>query len=651
MCGSNEAKPVKQSHKTLLLWVLISLMLVVIYNLVQQDDQPRSVPFSEFVSDVRNGHVESVKIRPLEHTGEYQYVLAAESDRGASTHKLSVGPLGEEINREFLDHHVRFEYLPEDDNGLLASVLVTWLPMLLLLGIFFLFMRQLQASGGKAMSFGKSRARLLNESQNKVTFADVAGIDEAKDDCEEIIAFLKDPKRFQRLGGRIPKGVLLMGAPGTGKTLLARAIAGEAGVPFFSISGSDFVEMFVGVGASRVRDLFEQGKKHAPCIIFIDEIDAVGRHRGSGLGGGHDEREQTLNQLLVEMDGFESSEGVIIVAATNRPDVLDPAILRPGRFDRRIMVPRPDLVGRTGILHVHTRKVPLASDVDVEIIARGTPGFSGADLENLVNEAALLAARLDKDWVTMSDLEMAKDKVLMGSERRSMVISDAEKRATAFHEAGHTLVARLLPNHDPIHKVTIIPRGPALGLTMSLPNEDRRSYSRAWILDRIAMALGGRIAEEIMLDQLTTGASDDFKKATQLARSMVTEWGMTDALGTLAYVDQEESGFLGASHHKDYSEQTAKEIDDEVRRIMKEQYGIARKLLEDNRDKLSAIADALLDRETLDRDEIEAAMNGTELPDRKRVIVPTYAEKRREGKERRKGSIFQPRPREIPSAS
>jgi len=511
-------------------------------------------------------------------------------------------------------------------------------------------MRQLQASGGKAMSFGKSRARLLNESQNKVTFKDVAGIDEAKDDCEEIIAFLKDPKKFQRLGGRIPKGVLLMGAPGTGKTLLARAIAGEAGVPFFSISGSDFVEMFVGVGASRVRDLFEQGKKHAPCIIFIDEIDAVGRHRGSGLGGGHDEREQTLNQLLVEMDGFESSEGVIIIAATNRPDVLDPAILRPGRFDRRIIVPRPDLNGRQGILAVHTRRVPLGDDVQLQIIARGTPGFSGADLENLVNEAALLAARQDKELVSMADFEMAKDKVMMGSERRSMVISEHERKTTAYHEAGHTLVAWMLPNHDPIHKVTIIPRGPALGLTMALPEEDRQSYSAEWIRDRIAMALGGRLAEEVVFGQLTTGASDDFKKATQLARSMVTEWGMSTSLGPLSYVEKEETGFLGQSYHKDYSEETAKEIDDEVRRIIHTQYERAKVVIEAHRAELDAIAEALLERETLGREEIEAIMSGNDLPPPVIVSVPTYAEKRRESEEKRKGAIFQPRPREVPSA-
>jgi cell division protease FtsH len=638
---------VKQSHKTLLLWVLLILMFVAIYSLVAQEDQPRSVAFSEFVTDVHEGRVERVEIRPMEHSGEYTYFV--KNDKGRSK-KVSIGILGEEFNQKLLDKGVKVEYLPEDQNGLWTSVAVTWLPMIVLVVIFFFFMRQLQASGGKAMSFGKSKAKLLNEAQNKVTFSDVAGVDEAKDDCEEIIAFLKDPKKFQRLGGRIPKGVLLMGAPGTGKTLLARAIAGEAGVPFFSISGSDFVEMFVGVGASRVRDLFEQGKKQAPCIIFIDEIDAVGRNRGSGLGGGHDEREQTLNQLLVEMDGFESTDGVIIIAATNRPDVLDPAILRPGRFDRRIVVPRPDLKGRLGILMVHTRKTPLASDVDLEILARGTPGFSGADLENLVNEAALLAARQDKDHVSMHDFEMAKDKVLMGNERRSMVISDHEKQTTAWHESGHTLVAWLLPHHDPIHKVTIIPRGPALGLTMALPEEDRQSYSRAMVIDRIGMALGGRIAEEIVFGQLTTGAADDFRKATQLARSMVTEWGMSDKLGPLAYVEKEDSPLLGSNRVKEYSEQTAREIDQEVRRIIQEQYTRARNLLEENRDKLDRIANALLERETLDHEELQAIMEDRPLPERERVVIPTYAEKKKEQKEKKKQSIFQPRPREVPTA-
>jgi cell division protease FtsH len=646
---------VKQSHKTLLLWVLLILMFVAIYNLVAEGEQPRSVAFSDFITDVQGSRVDKVEIRPHDNSAEITFWVQPQNESGPREKKVTIGVVGEDLNRMLLEHDVNVQFLPEDQNGLWTSVLITWLPMIFLIAIFFFFMRHLQASGGKAMSFGKSRARLLNESQNKVTFENVAGIDEAKDECEEIIAFLKDPKKFQRLGGRIPKGVLLVGAPGTGKTLLARAIAGEAGVPFFSISGSDFVEMFVGVGASRVRDLFEQGKKHAPCIIFIDEIDAVGRHRGSGLGGGHDEREQTLNQLLVEMDGFESSDGVIIIAATNRPDVLDPAILRPGRFDRRITVPRPDLRGRTGILMVHTRKVPLAPDVDLEIIARGTPGFSGADLENLVNEGALLAARLDKDFVSMSDFEMAKDKVLMGSERRSMMISDREKQTTAWHEAGHTLVAQMLPNHDPVHKVSIIPRGPALGVTMALPSEDRLSYSKDWIEDRIAMALGGRIAEEIKFGQLTTGAADDFRKATQLARSMVTEWGMSTSLGPLAYGDREDSPFIGmaGSRQKDYSEDTSREIDNEVRRIIVEQYKKARAIIEANMEKLDAIANALLERETLDGEELRALLGGEPLPAREKVVIPTYAEKQRkarEGKDR-KGSIFQPRPREVPQGS
>jgi cell division protease FtsH len=524
--------------------------------------------------------------------------------------------------------------------------------MLFLLVLFYLFMRQLQAGGGKAMSFGKSRARLLNETQNKVTFADVAGIDEAKDEVEEIIAFLKDPKKFQRLGGRIPKGVLMMGPPGTGKTLLARAIAGEAGVPFFSISGSDFVEMFVGVGASRVRDLFEQGKKHAPCIIFIDEIDAVGRHRGAGLGGGHDEREQTLNQLLVEMDGFESNEGVIIIAATNRPDVLDPAILRPGRFDRRITVPRPDISGRAGILSVHTKKVPLSDDVDLKILASGTPGFVGADLENLVNEAALLAARQDKDAVAMNDFELAKDKVLMGSERRSMVMSDAERRVSAWHEAGHTIVGKLVEGNDAVHKVSIIPRGAALGVTMFLPLEDRHLMSRKQTLARIAMALGGRVAEEEVFGEITTGAQDDIKRATRLARAMICELGMSDKLGPVAYGDREESVFLGremASRRDDYSEETAREIDEEVRNIVEKQYEVGRAIIRGSRDKLDRLAEALLERETLDAEEIEAALNGDEMPKRERVVIPTWSEKHQQQRDRKRPANIFGAPKPAPS--
>ncbi len=559
------------------------------------------------------------------------------------TKGTTVGPTEDSVD-EILKTNAKVTSHRDEGNSILTPVLTILLPMLFVIVMFYLFMRQLQAGGGKAMSFGKSRARLLSESQNKVTFADVAGIDEAKDEVEEIIAFLKDPKKFQRLGGRIPKGVLMMGPPGTGKTLLARAIAGEAGVPFFSISGSDFVEMFVGVGASRVRDLFEQGKKHAPCIIFIDEIDAVGRHRGAGLGGGHDEREQTLNQLLVEMDGFESNEGVIIIAATNRPDVLDPAILRPGRFDRRITVPRPDIRGREGILAVHTKKVPLSGDVDLGVISAGTPGFVGADLENLVNEAALLAARQDKDSVSMEDFELAKDKVLMGSERRSMVMSDAERRTAAIHEAGHTIVGKLVPGNDSVHKVSIIPRGAALGVTMFLPTEDRHLMTRQQMRARIAMALGGRVAEEIIFNEITTGAQDDIKRATRLARAMVCELGMSEKLGAIAYGENEESVFLGremTSRREDYSEDTAREIDREVRLIVQEMHDLTRKVVSENREKLERLAQSLLERETLDSGEIDAVLAGQELPPRQRVVIPTWADKRKDRAEKKRpASIF-----------
>ena len=635
----------KQSHKTLLLWVLLILMFLAIWQFLQSDGaKPAPVAFSDFMSLVYakpdEPHVEKVTINNHEYTFEV-------NDPVAKTHKKSVtiGPEATDVLRkELLDHNVKVFFEKDEPSPFWSSALVTVLPMVFLLVMFYLFMRQLQAGGGKAMSFGKSRARLLNESQNKVTFADVAGIDEAKDEVEEIIAFLKDPKKFQKLGGRIPKGVLMMGPPGTGKTLLARAIAGEAGVPFFSISGSDFVEMFVGVGASRVRDLFEQGKKHAPCIIFIDEIDAVGRHRGAGLGGGHDEREQTLNQLLVEMDGFESNEGVIIIAATNRPDVLDPAILRPGRFDRRIVVPRPDVRGREGILRVHTKKVPLAPDVDLEVIARGAPGFVGADLENLVNEAALLAARQDKDAVSMQDFEMAKDKVLMGTERRSMVMSDSERRTAAWHESGHTLVGKFVVGNDEVHKVSIIPRGAALGVTQFLPTEDRHLMTRKQALARIAMALGGRSAEEIVFGEITTGAADDIRRATQIARSMVCEVGMSEKLGPVAYGEREESVFLGrdfAQRHQDYSEQTAISIDNEIGRIVSEQHDVARKVLLEHRAQLDALAQALLERETLDSEEIQAVIEGRPLPERVKVIIPSWSEKEKVQKEKRRAaSIF-----------
>jgi len=604
----------RQSHKTILLWILLILMFVSIYQLFSSPSKAtdEKVAFGSFMQEVANNpaHIKKVTIKGEHWTGEY-----------SDGHKFrTVGPatvsaeLVEKLNHAGLDgkKSIAYELEEQEQSSIWTILLGSWLPMLALVFIFFLFMRQLQAGGGKAMSFGKSKAKLLGEHQNKVTFADVAGVEEAKDEVEEIIAFLKDPKKFTKLGGRIPKGVLMMGPPGTGKTLLARAIAGEAGVPFFSISGSDFVEMFVGVGASRVRDLFEQGKKNAPCIIFIDEIDAVGRHRGAGLGGGHDEREQTLNQLLVEMDGFESNEGVILIAATNRPDVLDPALLRPGRFDRRIVVPRPDVKGREGILKVHARRVPLDPAVDLPIIAKGTPGFSGADLESLVNEAALLAARKDKDKVDMRDFEEAKDKVLMGPERKSMVISEREKRVTAYHEAGHTLVAKILPGSDPVHKVTIIPRGPALGVTQQLPAEDRLSYSREWAENRIAICLGGRIAEELIFGQMTTGAGNDIEKATDLARKMVCEWGMSEKMGPLMFGHKEEQPFLGRDmgHQQNYSEETARAIDAEVKRIVMDGYQKAHKALAENLELLKRIAEALLEHETIDGEDIDTIIGG-----------------------------------------
>jgi cell division protease FtsH len=646
---------VKQSHKTLLLWVLLILMFLVIWQFLSPTDRKPPIAFSEFVSEVHAGHVDEIHIKDREYSFRTR---TTDSNKTVSQHE-SVGPMADEElistlkpdNKDTPPPKVYFE--KDDQSPFWSSTIITLLPMLFIGVMFFLFMRQLQAGGGKAMSFGKAKARMLSDSQNKVTFADVAGVDEAKDEVEEIIAFLKDPKKFQRLGGRIPKGVLMIGPPGTGKTLLARAIAGEAGVPFFSISGSDFVEMFVGVGASRVRDLFEQGKKHAPCIIFIDEIDAVGRHRGAGLGGGHDEREQTLNQLLVEMDGFESNEGVIIIAATNRPDVLDPAILRPGRFDRRITVTRPDVRGREAILRVHAKKTPLAPDVDMETIARGTPGFSGADLENLVNEAALLAARQDKDALGMADFEMAKDKVYMGTERRSMVISDEEKRNTAIHEAGHTLISVLITHHDPVHKVTIIPRGPALGVTWYLPKDDRHNLSKEQAESSIAVALGGRIAEEVIFGRLTTGAGNDIEKATDIARKMVCEWGMSEKMGPLAYGKKEEQVFLGrdyGSRQADYSESTAVEIDQEVRRIVQDQYKRVRAALEANKEKLEVLANMLIERETLDSEEIHAALEGREMPKRERVIIQSYADKDKAAKEKRKvASIFGGPPKPVAS--
>ena len=563
--------------------------------------QYRSEPeviFSDFMGAVDRGDVREVVIQGHHIKGKYK--------NGDQFRTFE--PDDPELVKSLQAKNVKIAAKPEDESPWYLVLLLNWLPMLLLIGVWIFFMRQMQVGGGKAMSFGKSRAKLLTENQHRVTFSDVAGVDEAKDDLQEIIAFLKDPKKFTKLGGRIPKGCLLVGAPGTGKTLLARAIAGEAGVPFFNISGSDFVEMFVGVGASRVRDLFIQGKKKAPCIIFIDEIDAVGRHRGAGLGGGHDEREQTLNQLLVEMDGFESNEGVILIAATNRPDVLDPALLRPGRFDRHVVVPRPDIRGREGILGVHTRKVPLSMDVDVSVLARSTPGFTGADLENLVNEAALLAARNDKEKVDMLDLELAKDKVMMGAERRSMIISDEEKRNTAYHEAGHALVAKLLPGADPIHKVTIIPRGMALGLTQQLPIDERHTYPREYLLTNLVILFGGRVAEELVLEHTTTGAGNDIEKATDLARRMVCEWGMSEKLGPMTFGKKEEEIFLGRdfTQKTDYSKSTAVEIDAEVRRIILESYHRAKDLLKTNLRLLHKVAEQLLEKEVLDGSEIDA---------------------------------------------
>jgi cell division protease FtsH len=573
-------------------------MFLLLFHLSsRQQEKPPEIAFSEFVDAVQRNDVADVTIQGHEIRGEYK------SDKKFKTY----APNDRNLVSLLQEHGVRITAKPEDTDPWYMIALVQWFPMLLLIGVWIFFMRQMQVGGGKAMSFGKSRAKLLNENAQKVTFNDVAGIDEAKDELEEIIAFLKDPKKFTKLGGRIPKGVILIGAPGTGKTLLARAIAGEAGVPFFSISGSDFVEMFVGVGASRVRDLFVQGKKNAPCIIFIDEIDAVGRHRGAGLGGGHDEREQTLNQLLVEMDGFEANEGVILIAATNRPDVLDPALLRAGRFDRRVVVPRPDVKGREGILKVHTRRVPLSDDVDVSTLARGTPGFAGADLENLVNEAALLAARHNKERVSMNDFEVAKDKVLMGSERKSMIISLEERRNTAYHEAGHALVAKLTPGADPVHKVTIIPRGMALGLTQQLPIDERHTYTKEYLLAELAIMFGGRLAEELVLGHQTTGAGNDIERATELARRMVCEWGMSERLGPMTFGKKEEQIFLGRdlTQIQDYSEATALEIDQEVRSLLNESYQRARALLEGNLDVLHRLAGLLLERESLDATEIE----------------------------------------------
>lgn len=585
--------------KNLLFWVVVGLFMILLFNLfsVPTHAPEDEVIFSDFMAKLDKGEVMKVTIKA-------NHISAILKDQSRIRTYTAEYP---ELVKSLRDKDVQIEAKPPDESPWYITFLVTWGPFILFLGLWFFLMRQMQIGGNKALSFGKSRARMLTEERKKVTFSDVAGIDEAKEEVLEIIEFLKDPRKFQKLGGRIPKGVLIVGPPGTGKTLLAKAIAGEAGVPFFSISGSDFVEMFVGVGASRVRDLFEQGKKHAPCIIFIDEIDAVGRLRGAGLGGGHDEREQTLNQLLVEMDGFDTTEGVILIAATNRPDVLDPALLRPGRFDRQVVVNRPDLRGRSEILKVHTKKVPIASDVELDKIARGTPGFSGADLENLVNEAALWAARQNKKEVEFIDFEMAKDKVLMGAERKSMILSDEEKRTTAYHEAGHALMAKLLPGTDPVHKVTIIPRGRALGITMQLPTDDRHNYSKEFLYNTLAILMGGRVAEELVLHNVTTGAGNDLERATDLARKMVCEWGMSEKLGPLTFGRKEEEIFLGReiATKRDFSEQVALEIDLEIKRLVSENYERAKRLLTENMVVLKALAQALLEKEVLDAPEID----------------------------------------------
>lgn len=593
--------------KNIILWVVIAVILMTVFNnFGQQRQVSQPLEYSQFISDIRAGRIKSVEI-------EGRTIVGTRQD---GERFMTYSPDDPGLMADLLNSGVRVVAKPPESQGLLTQIFISWFPMLLLIGVWIFFMRQMQGGGGGrgAMSFGKSRARLLGEDQVKVTFADVAGVEEAKDEVSELVEFLRDPSKFTKLGGKIPRGVLMVGAPGTGKTLLAKAIAGEARVPFFTISGSDFVEMFVGVGASRVRDMFEQAKKHAPCIIFIDEIDAVGRHRGAGLGGGHDEREQTLNQLLVEMDGFEGNEGVIVIAATNRPDVLDPALLRPGRFDRQVVVPLPDVRGREQILKVHMRKVPAASDVNPSIIARGTPGFSGADLANLVNEAALFAARAGKTLVGMGEFERAKDKIMMGAERKSMVMSEDEKKLTAYHEAGHAIVGRLVPDHDPVHKVSIIPRGRALGVTLFLPEQDRYSYSKQRLESQISSLFGGRIAEELIfgVDKVTTGASNDIQRATELARNMVTKWGLSEKLGPLTYTEEEGEVFLGRSvtQHKNVSDETAHIIDEEVRLFIDRNYERSKRILTENMDKLHTMADALMKYETIDLEQINDIMAG-----------------------------------------
>jgi cell division protease FtsH len=608
---------VNSTVKTVVFWVVIGLSALLLWTVIQQGrsgQKDAEVNFSQFMSDVDSGNVHEVTVDGMQLRGKH---------RDGSAFHTTVPANYPEMIKELQGKGVVMTFRDANSGSWPLQLLGTWAPLILLGALWFFMIRQMQTGGNKALSFGKSRARLLSMQQKKVTFKDVAGVEEAKEELREIIEFLREAQKFQKLGGRIPKGVLLVGPPGTGKTLLARAVAGEANVPFFSISGSDFVEMFVGVGASRVRDLFEQGKKNAPCIIFIDEIDAVGRHRGAGLGGGHDEREQTLNQLLVEMDGFESNEGVILMAATNRPDVLDPALLRPGRFDRRVVVSRPDVRGREEILRVHTRKIPLAEDVELSVLARGTPGFSGADLANMVNEAALAAARQNRKAVLMFDFEVAKDKVLMGVERKSLILSDEEKKVTAYHEAGHALVAAKLPGSDPVHKVTIIPRGMALGVTMQLPVDDRHNYTREYLKTDLAILMGGRLAEELFLNQMSTGAGNDIERATEMARKMVCEWGMSD-LGPLTFGKKEEQIFLGReiSQHRDYSEDTAIKIDGEVRKLVNFGYETAKGILEGNRDTLQKIAAALLEREVLDASEVMLLVEGKELPPMKSPAKP-----------------------------
>jgi len=600
---------VSQFQKNLALWLVISLLMIMLFNMMtQKNTEQKQINYTEFLSAVEDGQVNSITFQGNKVTGKF-------SD---GSKFQTYAPMDEQLIPELKKKGITIEAKPMDDQGFWFTLLISWGPILLLIAVWIFFMRQMQGGGGKAMSFGKSKAKLLTDTQGLVTFKDVAGVDEAKQELEEVVEFLRDPKKFTKLGGKIPKGVLLVGAPGTGKTLLARSVAGEAGVPFYTISGSDFVEMFVGVGASRVRDLFLQGKKNAPCIIFIDEIDAVGRHRGAGLGGGHDEREQTLNQLLVEMDGFESNEGVILVAATNRPDVLDPALLRPGRFDRQVMVPRPDIKGRHKILIVHSRKVPMDDNVNLEVIAKATPGFSGADLANLINEAALLAARGNKTKVEKDDFEAAKDKVLMGAERRSLVITEEEKKVTAYHEAGHALVSLLTPGSDPVHKVSIIPRGRAMGVTMYLPAEEKYSETAKGLHIRIQSLLGGRVAEELTFESVTSGASNDLERVTAIARKMVCEWGMSEKIGPMAFGEKEGGEvFLGRDmgHIKNYSEATAIDIDNEIRRIVNENYALTRTLLKDHQPQLINLSELILEKETLDSSEILSVVFPDGLPE------------------------------------